>query len=99
MELYVPTSQLKEVSDVLAGERVTFAVTDKTFTLVVEGKEIGEVTEVKAELLEIEVPGIYHEAPPITQRAFRLPSGRKILLTDGDGNFVRLAVPPPGWER
>jgi hypothetical protein len=99
MELYVPTDQLKEVSEVLAGEGVTFTVTEKTYSLVVEGKEIGEVTEVKAELLETEMPAIYDEGPPITLRAFRLPSGKKFLLTDRDGNFVRLAVPPPGWER
>ena len=35
MEFYVPNFQLKEVSEVLAREGVTFEVTDKTFSLVV----------------------------------------------------------------
>ncbi len=61
MELYVPKFQLKEILEVLVGEGVTFEVTDKTFSHVVEGKEQYEVTEVKANLLEIEVPAIYDE--------------------------------------
>jgi hypothetical protein len=99
MELYVPNFQLKEVSEVLAGEGVAFEVTDKTFSHVVEGKERYEVTEVKANLLETEVPAIYDEDSLRNLRAFRLPSGKKILLTDTDGNFVRLMEPPPGWVR
>ena len=99
MELYVPNFQLKEVSEVLTGEGVTFEVTDKTFSQVVEGKEQYEVTEVKANLLETEVPAIYDEDLLKNLRAFRLPSGKKILLTDLDGNFVRLVEPPPGWGR
>jgi hypothetical protein len=98
MELYVPTAQIKEISEVLAGEGVTFEVTGKTFSLAVAGKEAYEVTEMKAQLLETEVPTLY-EAPPRTLKAFRLPSGKKILLTDMDGNFDRLVEPPPGWER
>ena len=34
MELYVPNFQLKEVSEVLTEEGVSFEVTDKTFSLV-----------------------------------------------------------------
>jgi hypothetical protein len=99
MEIYVPKDQLKEVSDLLAVEGVTFKVTDKVFSLVVAGQKIAEVAELKAELLETEVPAILEDAPDITLRAFRLPSGRKFLLTDINGNFVRLVTPPPGWER
>ncbi len=99
MELYVPKFQLKEILEVLAGEGVTFEVTDKTFSQVVEGKERYEVTEVKANLLETEVPAIYDEDSLRNLRAFRLPSGKKVLLTDTDGNFVRFVEPPPGWGR
>jgi hypothetical protein len=99
MEIYVPIFQLKEVSEVLTGEGVTFEVTDKTFSQVVEGKERCEVTEVKANLLETEVPAIYDEDSLRNLRAFRLPSGKKVLLTDTDGNFVGLVEPPPGWGR
>ncbi len=99
MEIYVPNFQLKEVSGVLTGEGVTFEVTDKTFSIVVEGKERYEVTEVKANLIETEVPAIYDEDSLKNLRAFRLPSGKKILITDADGNFDRLVEPPAGWER
>ena len=99
MEIYVSKDQLQEISDVLTAEGVSFQVTDKSFSLVVEGKEIAEVAEVKAQLLETDVPAILEPAPNITLRAFRLPSGRRFLLTDVNGNFVRLATPPPGWER
>ena len=99
MELYAPKFQLKEILEVLTGEGVTFVVTDKTFFHVVEGKERYEVTEVKANLLETEVPAIYDEDSLRNLRAFRLPSGKKILLMDIDGNFVRIVEPPPGWER
>jgi len=98
MELYVPTSQLKQVTDVLDQEKVTYEVTGKTFSLVVEGKDAYEVTEISAKLLETEVPPVLESASQ-TRRAFRLPSGKKILLTDLDGNFERLVEPPPGWER
>jgi len=99
MELYVPKFQQKEILEVLAGEGVTFEATGKTFFQVVEGKERFEVTEVKANLLETEAPAIYDEDSLRNLRAFRLPSAKKILLTDTDGNFVRLVEPPPGWER
>ena len=99
MEFFVPNFQLKEVSEALAREGVTFEITDKTFSLVVAGKENYEVTGVKAELLETEVPAIYDADEPRRLRAFRLPSGKKILLTDADGNFDRLVEPPPGWGR
>jgi hypothetical protein len=99
MEIYVSKDQLKEVSDVLAAERVNFQVTDKTFSLILEGKEIAEVAEIKAQMLETEVPALLEDAPDISLRAFRLPSGRRFLLTDVNGNFVRLVTPPPGWER
>jgi len=99
MEIYVSKDQLKEVSDVLAAERVNFQVTDKTFSLMLEGKEIAEVAEIKAQILETEVPALLEDAPDISLRAFRLPSGRRFLLTDVNGNFVRLVTPPPGWER
>src|SRR5208337_912290 len=88
MELYVPKFQQKEILEVLAGEGVTFEATGKTFFQVVEGKERFEVAEVKAKLLETEAPAIYDEDSLRNLRAFRLPSGKKILLTDMDGNFV-----------
>jgi hypothetical protein len=99
MHVYVSKDQLKEVSDILAVEGVKFQVTDKTFSLVVERKEIAEVAELKVQLLETEVPALLEEAPEITLRAFRLPSGKRFLLTDVNGNFVRIVTPPPGWER
>ena len=99
MDVYVSKDQLKEVSDVLTVEGVNFQVTDKTFSLIVEGKEIAEVAELKAQFLETEVPALLEDAPDITLRAFRLPSGRRFLLTDVNGNFVRLVTPPLGWER
>ena len=99
MELYVPNFQLKEVSAVLTGEGVSFEVTDKTFSLSLAGKEAYEVTEVKAQLLECDVPVIFDVDSPRKLRAFRLPSGKKILITDVDGNFERLVEPPSGWER
>jgi len=99
MDVYVPKDQLKEVSDVLAVERVNFQVTDKTFSLIIDGKEIAKVAELKAQLLETEVPALLEDAPDITLRAYRLPSGRRFLLTDANGNFVRLVTAPPGWER
>ncbi len=99
MELYVPKFQLEEILEVLAGEGVAFEVTGKTFFQVMEGKEQYEVTEVKTNLLETEVPAIYDEDSLRNLRAFRLPSGKKILLTDTDGNFIRLVEPPPGWGR
>jgi hypothetical protein len=99
MELYVPNFQLKEVSEVLAGEGVAFEVTGNTSTLVLQGKESYEVTEVKVNLLETEVPSIYDIDAPRKLRAYRLPSGQKLILTDADGNFERLVTPPPGWER
>jgi len=99
MELYVPNVQLKEVSEVLTAEGVTFKVTDKTFTLSLAGKEAYEVTAVQAELLECDLPAILDVDSPRMLRAYRLPSGKKILVTDADGNFERLVEPPPGWER
>lgn len=99
MDVYVPKDQLKEVSDVLTVEGVNFQITDKTFSLMVEAKEIAEVAEIKAEILETDMPALLEDAPDVTLRAFRLPSGRRFLLTDVNGNFVRLVTPPPGWER
>lgn len=80
MELYLPKFQQKEILEMLAGEGVTFEATGKTFFQVVEGKERFEVTEVKANLLETEAPAIYDEDSLRNLRAFRLPSGKKILL-------------------
>jgi hypothetical protein len=99
MEIYVPTDQLKEVSDMLTDEGVSFQVTDKKFSLIVEGKQIAEVAELKTQLLETDVPAVLEDAPDITLRALRLPSGRKFILTDVNGNFVRSVTPPSGWER
>ena len=78
---------------------MTFEITDKTLSLEVAGKASYEVTGVKADLLETEVPAIYDADEPRRLRAFPLPSGQKILLTDADGNFDRLVEPPPGWGR
>ena len=99
MDIFIPNLQLKAVSEVLSQEKVNFEITDKTFSLVVAGKETYEVTGVRAELLEIEVPAIYDQDEVRKLRAFRLPSGQKILLTDADGNLDRIVSPPPGWER
>jgi hypothetical protein len=98
MEIYVPTTQLKEVTDVLAQEKVAYEVTGKKFSLAVQGKEVGEVNEIKAKLAEIEVPAIYDDDPR-SLRAFLLPSKKTIILTDIDGNLDRMVQPPPGWER
>ena len=99
MEIYVPSDVVKEVSEALAAEKVSCEVTDKTFDLMVAGDKIAEVTALKVDLLETDVPVIYDAGPQITLRAFRLPSGKKFVLTDADGNFVRIMQPPPGWER
>jgi hypothetical protein len=99
MELYVPNLQLQEVKDLLAAEGVAFEVTDNTFSLVLAGKEAMEVTEVKVTLVETDFPAYYDEDPPRTLRAFRLPSGRKLLITDANANLERIVEPPPGWER
>jgi hypothetical protein len=99
MEIYVPTHQLKHVSDILAEEKVSFQVTDKKSVLTLGGKEAFEVTEVKAQLLETEVPAVVDESPPKTNRAFRLPSGKRLLLTDANGNYERIVEVPAGWER
>ena len=48
MDVYVSKDQLKEFSDALTIEGVNFQVTNKTFSLIVEGKEIAEVAELKA---------------------------------------------------
>ena len=99
MEIYVPNFRLEEISEVLAQEGVNFEITGNTFSVVLEGKESYEVTGIRAELLETEVPALYDEDQPRQLKAFRLPSGQKIILTDVDGNLVRLAEPPPGWGR
>jgi hypothetical protein len=99
MEIYVPNFQLKEVSAVLAAEGVIFKVTGKILSLSLAGKEAYDVTAVKAELLECDLPAVFDVDSPRKLRAFRLPSGKKILITDADGNFDRLVEPPPGWER
>lgn len=99
MELYVPKDMLKELSDVFTAEGVSFQVTNDTYSLRVEGKEIAEVAAVEAQLLETDVPVILEPGPEITLRAFRLPSGNQVLLTDVNGNFIRVVTPPAGWER
>ncbi len=99
MDIYVSKDQLKELSEILTIEGASLQVTDKTFSLIIEEKEIAEVAELKVDLLETDVPAILEDAPDITLRAFRLPSGRRFLLTDVNGNFVRLVTPPSGWER
>lgn len=99
MELYVPHDELKKLKEVLTEEKVGFEVTDQVFSLSVAGDKIGEVTKVKAELLETDVPLLYDQTPAINLRAFRLPSGKKFILTDVNGNLARVVEPPPGWER
>ena len=99
MELFVPTHQIKHVSDILSEEKVGFQVTENKSILTLAGKEAYEVTEVKADLLEVDVPAVVDESPPKTIRAFRLPSGKKLLLTDADGNYERTVEVPAGWER
>ena len=46
MDIFIPNLQLKAVSEVLSQEKVNFEITDKTFSLVVAGKETYEVTGV-----------------------------------------------------
>lgn len=99
MDIYVPKDQLKELSEAFKAENVGFEVTDEVFSLFVAGDKIGEVTKVKAQLLETDVPLLYDETPATHLRAFRLPSGKRFLLTDVNGNYVRVVEPPPGWER
>lgn len=100
MKLYIPNAMLKQVSAVLDQEKINYKITEGTAALVVEGQEVGEVTAVEAELLETEVPAFYeYQDDPRSLRAFRLPSGQRIILTDVDGNFERVVEPPPGWER
>jgi hypothetical protein len=99
MELYVPRDMLKELKDVFSAEGVSCKVTNDTYSLQVEGKEIAEVVAVEAQLLETDVPVILEQGPEITLRAFRLPSGERVLLTDVNGNFIRVVTPPAGWER
>jgi len=79
--IYSPTHELENVSAILAEEKVSFQVTDKKFTLTLGGKEAYEVTEVKAQILETEVPAMFDESPPKTLWCFRLPSGKRLLLT------------------
>ncbi len=99
MKIYVPKEELKRVSEALKGEKVSFEVSDKVFSLMAAGEKIGEVTEVNAQVLETDVPVIFDRGPEISLRAFRLPSGKQFLLTDAEGNFVTLVIPPAGWER
>jgi hypothetical protein len=99
MKIYVPNEELKRVSEALSAEKVDFEVTDKVFSLMAAEEKIAEVREVNAQLLETDVPVIFDRGPEITMRAFRLPSGKQFLLTDAEGNFVTLVVPPAGWER
>jgi hypothetical protein len=99
MEIYVPTHQLKHVSDILTAEKVAFQITDNKSILTLGGKEAYEVTEVKAQLIETDVPAVVDESPLKTIRSFRLPSGKKLLLTDADGNYERTVEVPAGWER
>lgn len=89
MEIFIPNAKLKGVSEVLAKEGVAFTT----------GKESHEATAVNMELVETEVPAILDQDEARSLRAFRLPSGNKILLTDADGNFDRLVEPPAGWAR
>jgi hypothetical protein len=99
MELYVPKDELKKLTDVLTEEKVAFEVTNEVFSMFVAGDKIGEVTKVKAELLETDVPLLYDQTPAVNLRAFRLPSGKRFVLADVNGNFGRVVEPPPGWER
>lgn len=70
---------------------VSFQVTDRTFSLVLEGKDIAEIAELKAQLLETEVSALLEDAPDITLRAFRLPSVTRFLLTERQWQLC-----PPG---
>ena len=99
MEIYVPNLQLEEVKKLLTAEGVAFEVTDNTFSLELAGKKAMDVTEVKATLVETDFPAYYDEDPPRELRAFRLPSGKKLLITDANANLERIVEPPPGWER
>jgi len=99
MELYVPNEELEKLKKALSEENVRFEVTNEVFSMTVAGDKIGEVTKVKAELLETDVPLLYDQTPAINLRAFRLPSGKKFILTDVNGNLARVVEPPAGWER
>lgn len=99
MELYVPNEELQKFKGVLTEENVAFEVTNEVFSMMVAGDKIGEVTKVKADLLETDVPLLYDQTPAVNLRAFRLPSGKRFILADVNGNFARVVEPPPGWER
>ncbi len=99
MKIYAPKEVMQELTEVLTAEGVKFEVTNETYALMVEGKEIAEVVEVEAQLLETDVPVVLEHGPEISMRAFRLPSGNRFVLTDINGNFIRVATPPAGWER
>ncbi|MGQ9689044.1 MAG: hypothetical protein ACUVXF_09695 [Desulfobaccales bacterium] len=99
MKVYLPKELLKEISDLLVAEGVSFEVTNETYAVRAEGKDIAEIAEIDANLLETEVPVLLEAGPETGLRAFRLPSGTRFLLTDAAGNFVRVAQPPRGWER
>ncbi|MEJ2671704.1 MAG: hypothetical protein P8168_05750 [Deltaproteobacteria bacterium] len=98
MEIYVPTTLLDEVTKELTQEGVAFEVTGKKFSTQVEGKPSYEVSEVKTKLVETDVPTVLESASQ-TRRAYRLPSGKKFLLTDLNDNFEKLVEAPTGWER
>ena len=75
MDLYVSKDQLKEVSDVLGVEGVNFQITDKTFSLIIDGKEIAEVAEIQAQIpgnryarSSRGCPGCYSKGVPVAIR-------------------------------
>jgi len=79
MELYVPNFQLKEVSEMLTGEGVSFEVTDKTFSLSLAGKEAYEVTAVKANCWNVMCRHLDVDSPR-KLRAFRCLQAIKFSL-------------------
>jgi len=93
MEVLVTHSDRKELTEELVREGVHFQVSGGTST-----REWGtgsyEVDKITANLPEVTVPARYRESSGDI-RAFRLPSGRLILI-DLEGNLDRIVTPPPG---
>ncbi len=92
MEVFVTQADKQELTEVLAAEGVLFEVGGSAST-----RELGtgsyEVARISANLPEVTVPPRYRESTGDI-RAFRLPSGRLILI-DLDGNLERIVTPPP----
>jgi hypothetical protein len=89
MVFYLGFDQFKEFSEALTVENVAFDASNTNLGW-------GSAFSVKAELQEIPVPEyVYQHIEPMPLRAFMLPHGTKIILTDPLGTFVRFMELPP----